>query len=164
MSLRCDFIMTTCPCNEYPRYTPPLYSKIEVYTGIHFFLIFALKHRLWVLVRTRVPTVYVWSKNKKNITIFHLKFFIFLAVKKSLYIAWVCFRNVFRDEMNAITVHHWRLLSCTSIRNISKYMHMMTLFPRQGVTEISTPWPFRYPLLLKVSRSTASSPDYQGME
>ena len=44
--------------------------------------------RLWVLVRTaslrqfkRVPTIYVLSKNKKNITIVHLKFIIFTAVK-----------------------------------------------------------------------------------
>ena len=35
-----------------PPYTPLLYSKIGVYTGIHNFLIFALKHRLWVLIRT----------------------------------------------------------------------------------------------------------------
>ena len=30
---------------------------------------------------TRVPTIYVLSKNKKNITIFHLKISIFTAVK-----------------------------------------------------------------------------------
>ena len=35
-----------------PPYTPPLYSKNGVYRGIHYFLIFALKHILWVLVRT----------------------------------------------------------------------------------------------------------------
>ena len=35
-----------------PPYTPLLCSKIGVYRGIHYFLIFALKHRLWVLVRT----------------------------------------------------------------------------------------------------------------
>ena len=28
-----------------PPYTPLLYSKTGVYRGIHFFLIFALKHR-----------------------------------------------------------------------------------------------------------------------
>ena len=39
--------MLTCTCDE-----DPLYSKIGVYRGMHFFLIFALKHRLWVLVRT----------------------------------------------------------------------------------------------------------------
>ena len=35
-----------------PPYTPLLYSKTGVYRGIFLFLIFALKHRLWVLVRT----------------------------------------------------------------------------------------------------------------
>ena len=35
-----------------PPYTPLLYSKTGVYSGIHYFLAFALKHRLWVLVRT----------------------------------------------------------------------------------------------------------------
>ena len=52
------------------------------------FLIFSLKHRLWVLVRTaslrrflRVPTIYVLSKNKKNVQFFYLNFFFFTAVK-----------------------------------------------------------------------------------
>ena len=45
-------IMITCPCVLYPPYTPLLYSKTGVYRGIHYFLIFALKHILWVLVRT----------------------------------------------------------------------------------------------------------------
>ena len=35
-----------------PPYTPLLYSKTGVYRGVHYFLIFALKHRLWILVRT----------------------------------------------------------------------------------------------------------------
>ena len=66
-----------------PPYTPLLYSKIGVYRGIHIFLIFALKHRLWVLVRTAsmLTTVNVLSKNKKNITISHLKIIFFTAVK-----------------------------------------------------------------------------------
>ena len=34
----------------------------------------------------------------------------------------------------------------------------MTLFPRLGVTGISTPWPFRYPQPVKMSISIASSP------
>ena len=52
------------------------------------FLIFALKHRLWVLIRTaslrrfqRVPKIYVLSKNKKNIKKNHRKISIFTAVK-----------------------------------------------------------------------------------
>ena len=43
-------ITKTSPCT--PPYTPLLYSKTGVYRGIHIFLIFAPKHRLWVLVRT----------------------------------------------------------------------------------------------------------------
>ena len=31
-----------------PPYTPLLYSKTGVYMGIHYFLIFALKHIYWV--------------------------------------------------------------------------------------------------------------------
>ena len=40
-------IRKTCPCNVYP-----LESKTWVYRSIPLFLIFALKHKLWVLVRT----------------------------------------------------------------------------------------------------------------
>ena len=35
-----------------PPYIPLLNSKTGVYRGIHYFLIFALKHRLWVLDKT----------------------------------------------------------------------------------------------------------------
>ena len=49
-------------------------------------LIFAPKHRLWVHVRTTsprhiVPTIYVLSKNKKNINFFLQKNFIFYNFK-----------------------------------------------------------------------------------
>ena len=33
----------------------------------------------------------------------------------------------------------------------------MTLFPRLGAAEISTPWPFKYPLLVYMSINIASS-------
>ena len=46
------------------------------------------------IVGTCVPTIYVLSKNMKIIKIFRLKIVIFTAVKKSLYVAWVGFRNV----------------------------------------------------------------------
>ena len=36
-------------------HTPLLYSKTGVCRGIPIFLIFAPKHRLWVLVRTASP-------------------------------------------------------------------------------------------------------------
>ena len=80
--------MQTSPCNEFP-FTPHFYIVKLGFTGVYIiFLIFALKHRLWVLVGTaslrrfqRVPTINVLSKNKKNIIIFHLKINIFTAVK-----------------------------------------------------------------------------------
>ena len=46
---RCNIRKTLLP------YTPLLYSKTVVYRGIPIFLIFAPKHRLWVLVRTASP-------------------------------------------------------------------------------------------------------------
>ena len=77
-----------------PLYTLLLYSKTRVYTDIHFFLIFALKHISWVRVRMasarqRVITIYVLSKNQKNIIIFY--FFIWkLPFLQSWYIAIYC--------------------------------------------------------------------------
>ena len=51
ISLKIFHIMQTCPCNEDPL-TPHVYIvKLEC-TGVYIFLIFALKYRLWVLVRT----------------------------------------------------------------------------------------------------------------
>ena len=61
-------------------HTKPLhvYSKTGVYRGMHFLLIVALKHRLWVHVRTalmrrflRVSTIFVLSKIKKKFKYFH---------------------------------------------------------------------------------------------
>ena len=53
----------------------PLYSKTGVYRGIHYCLIFAPKHRLWVLV----PTINVLSKNKKNSQTFSNEIVIFFG-------------------------------------------------------------------------------------
>ena len=64
---------------------PNFYIEKLGFTGVYIiFLISAQNHRLWVLVRTasprrfqRVPTIYVLSRNVKNIRIFHLHIFIF---------------------------------------------------------------------------------------
>ena len=61
-----------------PLYPTFLCSKSRVCRGIPIFLIFAPKHTLWVL--TRVPTIYVLSKNKKSIKILLLKFFNFYVI------------------------------------------------------------------------------------
>ena len=77
------FIIVYCR----PHYTPLLYSKTGVYRGIHNFLsffFFALKHRVWVLVRTVLTCTHsqCFEQNRrKSITIFHLKNIIFTAVK-----------------------------------------------------------------------------------
>ena len=44
-------ITKTSPCNEHPL-TPHFYIVNLGFTGVYIFLIFAPKHRLWVLVRT----------------------------------------------------------------------------------------------------------------
>ena len=80
--------MITCPCNVDPL-TPHFYIVKLGFTGIYFcFLFFALKHRLWVLVRTallkrfkRVPPIYDMSKTMEVVKTFQLKIDIFTAVK-----------------------------------------------------------------------------------
>ena len=102
----------------YTTLTPLLYSKTGVCRGIPIFLIFAPKHRLWVLVRTasarrfqRVPTIYVLSINKKNIRLFLWKIFIFDNFKN------LCILHGRVFVMN----RHWLryCISCIHIDNIS---------------------------------------------
>ena len=50
-SRRSLHITKTSPCNENPL-TPHFYIVKLGFTGVYIFLIFAPKHRLWVLVRT----------------------------------------------------------------------------------------------------------------
>ena len=54
-----------------PPYTPLLYSKAGVCRGIPNFLIFDLKHRLWVHRggSNKYPQSMFWIKNKKNMFI-----------------------------------------------------------------------------------------------
>ena len=85
-------IRITRPCGLHPFNTPHFYIVKRGLTGVYIFLVFALKHRVWVLVRT--VTLYVLSKNKKNITIFHLKITIFTAVKNHN----VLHKHVLRNE------------------------------------------------------------------
>ena len=82
-------IMLTSLC-KYPLTSPLLYSETRVYRGLHYFLIFALIHRLWVLVRTASLTEVVltctqilcFQQKLKNNAFFHLKIImVFTAVK-----------------------------------------------------------------------------------
>ena len=68
------------------------------FTGVYIiFLISAQRHRLWVLVRdgSNEYTIYVLSRNMKNVRIFCLKTFHFLVVKCSVFLK----RHVFVMEI-----------------------------------------------------------------
>ena len=82
-------------------YTPILYSKTGVYTGIHFFLLLNIDRGYSLkppqLGPQRVPTIYVFSKNMKNITFFHPKISIFTALKYcSILHEHICVMNTHR--------------------------------------------------------------------
>ena len=79
--------MLTCPCNVYPL-TPHFYIAKVGFTGVYIFLIFALKHRLWVLVRT---ASLCFEQKYKN---FHLKNYHSYRREILQYIARTCLRNV----------------------------------------------------------------------
>ena len=92
-------IKKTCPCNVYPL-EPHFYIAKLGYAGVHLFFLFLLQNIDcgYLLEPPRrggsnVPTIYVLSKNKKNIKNFLLKTFNFYNLKKSLYITWACFRK-----------------------------------------------------------------------
>ena len=98
-------------------------------TGVHrvyiIFLIFAPKHRLWVLVRTaspkrfkRVPTIYVLSRIMKNIRVFLSELFQFLEVKFSIYLYWwvfVMWHRPFRERDARVCPTYARLGKCQLI-------------------------------------------------
>ena len=83
----CPFITKICLYNF-----DPLKPHFYIVTGVYIiFLISAQKHRLWVLFSTawsrqfyQVPTIYVLSRNMKNIRIFYSEIFHFLVVKFSV--------------------------------------------------------------------------------
>ena len=72
-------IMITSPCNEHPL-APKFYIVKLGFTGVYIiFLIFALKHRLWVLVLTCTHNQ-CFEQKKRKILYFHLKITIFTAM------------------------------------------------------------------------------------
>ena len=77
---------------------PLLYSKTVVFRGVHYFCLILLLvneyPRSVLLTRLlRVSTIYVLSKYKTIITMFHLKNYHFYRRYKLQYIAWACNRN-----------------------------------------------------------------------
>ena len=93
------YIRKTCPCNVYPL-KPHFYIAKLGYAGVYLFFLLLLQNidcgYTLEPPRRGGSTVYpqsmFWSKNKKNIKIFLMKFSFFKR-KKSLYIAWASFRN-----------------------------------------------------------------------
>ena len=89
-----------------PPYTPLLYSKTGVWRGRHYFLSFALKHILWVLVRIEAVLTCTnnicFEQNMKIVKKLTEKCH-FYSREKSLYITWVCFRNVYSKMRNRQT-------------------------------------------------------------
>ena len=83
-----NFAITKIYLYNFNPLKPHFYIAKLGFTGVYIiFLISDQKHKLWVLVRTasarrfyRVPTIYVLSRNMKNIRIFCLKIFIILLV------------------------------------------------------------------------------------
>ena len=79
---------------NFDPFKPHFYIVKLGFTGVYIiFVISAQKHRLWVLVRTasarrfkREPTIYILSRNMKNIRIFYLENCHFLVVKFSVYL------------------------------------------------------------------------------
>ena len=97
-------ITKTCPCNVYPLEHHFYIAKLG-YAGVFLFFLFLLQNidcgYSLEPPRRRVPTIYILSKNKKNIIIFSAENFQFLNLKKSLFIAWEIFRNALLDYLTA---------------------------------------------------------------
>ena len=115
-----------------PPYIPLLYCKTVVYRGIHYSLIFALKHILWVLVRTasmrrfqRVHIIYVLSKNMKIVQKIQLKIVIFTAVKNRcilhgrVFVMWGSMGSKLRGRLN--------MMICNDMETKAKYNYFAML-------------------------------------
>ena len=66
-------------CKLYPL-TPHNIVKLG-FTGVYIFFLFLLLN----IDRLSVPSIYVFSKKKKHITLFHLKITNFTAIKIAVY-------------------------------------------------------------------------------
>ena len=81
-------ITKTCLYNVDP-FKPHIYIVKVGFTGVYIFLIFAQKHRLWVLLRTASPSTHnlCFVQKYEKYQNFCLKlFFFFLVVKFSVYL------------------------------------------------------------------------------
>ena len=82
-----SYIRKTCPCNIYPL-KPHFYIVKLGFAGVYLFFLFFLQNidcGYSLEPPRRVPTIYVLSKNKKNIKIFLMTFSIFTGETISVY-------------------------------------------------------------------------------
>ena len=75
-------IRKTCPCKVYPL-EPHFYVAKLGYAGVYLVFLFLLQNIDCGYSLEHVPTIYVLSKNKKNIKKFLLKIFIFYNFKNT---------------------------------------------------------------------------------
>ena len=95
-SLKCRMLkfITKTRLYTFDPLKPHFYIVKLGFTGVYIILLIsAQKHRLWVFVRTasarrfkRAPTIYVLSRNIKNIWFFCLKIFNFSVINFSVYL------------------------------------------------------------------------------
>ena len=117
--------MKTCPCNMQRFFQLKKLKNLS--EKFWYFLYCCSKHKLWVLITNesleplhRVPTIYVLSKNKKNILQkFSTQNFQFLQLKKNLYITRACFRNA--TYKNKYMCEYINLDLIQTINKFSKY-------------------------------------------
>ena len=131
------FCVTKTLLYNFDPFKPHFYIEKPGFTGVYIILFIpAQKHRLWVPVRTtlprrfhRVPTIYVLSRNMKNIRVFFfffLFFFFYLEIGKIFSIfEQACFRNgervlLFLDIFYAI-FHRFGIDRCIYVHRILQY-------------------------------------------
>ena len=119
------FFQNTIPKTYLYNFDPlkPHFYIVKLgFTGVYIiFLISAQKHKLWVLVRTASPTIYVLSRNMKNIRFFYLNNCHFLVVKFSIYLN----RRVFVMDLSILASDSlFALYTCIYIYSFQKYSIM----------------------------------------
>ena len=129
-----DEVITKTCLHNFDPFKPHLYIIKLGFTGVYIIVLFSdPKHRLWVLVRTasqrrfkRVSTIYILSRNMKNIRVFLSENFQFLEVKFSIYLN----RHVFvmrRRRSSGLTTHQSITVVCIKMVGIetAKICHII---------------------------------------
>ena len=103
---------------------PTLHSKTGIDRGIHYFSLFLLRNidYGYSLEPPRVPTIYVLSRNMKNISEFLSKTFQFLVVKFSIFLN----RHVF--VMTSYMLYPTPFYNWSTQKKSKSFQYIMNLF------------------------------------